>query len=533
MANTDIAVYAPPISRDVSITVNGESYTLTKISESNDSWEIQQPYNTAKYSISGNIVVWLVEPYANQILQYNGVDVLPTDTFTEGQSFTTRSGGTSMNFKHFYDAGLQGTGTIKFRHYSQTEPSSGETWVLNDTLAKPSWTGMPINFTSNNLSFNRLLVTMGNDDDMLVYSIDNAVGAKEVYFWETNSWTNTAYKTVTFATAPTGDLLTWLQANGTKQGGGHVVPNPNVERYISGGLGTGQELVALSDWTFDSSTQQIVLNLWNNYATIQYSQFLQDFDQEKTSTVSGDSGTAYLSEYDKLSADRSMVAIKENGNYTIDGAGEYKYEATSPQLGDVDATDNLDVLGCFVDVPTSKVTFVKGESFDKATQSITLESGLGIAFILYRFYKPVTVGDEDVPDTFNFIETPDLDSADAENAQGYVSQGGVYNGEMLFTSNGEEFYDIYIDYSAGEVRYAKGDGDDTVVYTVDNGWVSAEYRKVVFTSTPNTYNYFAYKWLFTDGNWVKQETTTTHTLTATSPAKGDNTKCAKVSLYSN
>ena len=30
-------------------------------------------------------------------------------------------------------------------------------------------------------------------------------------------WTNEAYRTITFENAPTGDLLTWLQANGTKQ----------------------------------------------------------------------------------------------------------------------------------------------------------------------------------------------------------------------------------------------------------------------------------------------------------------------------
>lgn len=27
-----------------------------------------------------------------------------------------------MNYKHYYDAGTQGSGTIKFRHYSATEP---------------------------------------------------------------------------------------------------------------------------------------------------------------------------------------------------------------------------------------------------------------------------------------------------------------------------------------------------------------------------------------------------------------------------
>lgn len=34
-------------------------------------------------------------------------------------------GGSTLKFKHFYDAGTIGTGTIKFRHYSQSEPSTG------------------------------------------------------------------------------------------------------------------------------------------------------------------------------------------------------------------------------------------------------------------------------------------------------------------------------------------------------------------------------------------------------------------------
>lgn len=30
-------------------------------------------------------------------------------------------------------------------------------------------------------------------------------------------WTDEAYRTITFLEPPTGDLLTWLQTNGTKQ----------------------------------------------------------------------------------------------------------------------------------------------------------------------------------------------------------------------------------------------------------------------------------------------------------------------------
>ncbi len=31
------------------------------------------------------------------------------------------------------------------------------------------------------------------------------------------TWTNEAYRTITFEEEPTGDLLTWLQANATQQ----------------------------------------------------------------------------------------------------------------------------------------------------------------------------------------------------------------------------------------------------------------------------------------------------------------------------
>lgn len=128
--------------------------------------------------------------------------------------YTESGGGSTLIFKHFYDAGLQGTGTIKFRHYSQQEPSSGETWVLNEssitTLARTN-----VNFTSNDTSFISIYCQEGKVNELYYQNTD---GNDTVAY--AGSWSNTAYRTITFASAPTGDLLTWLQANGTKQGGG-------------------------------------------------------------------------------------------------------------------------------------------------------------------------------------------------------------------------------------------------------------------------------------------------------------------------
>lgn len=82
-----------------------------------------------------------------------------------------------------------------------------ETWVLNSRISISS-TPFYINFTSNGQSFRRIVRTSAGlaysdlSTDTIVYDL---------------SWTNEAYRTVVFDTAPSGDLLTWLQANGTKQ----------------------------------------------------------------------------------------------------------------------------------------------------------------------------------------------------------------------------------------------------------------------------------------------------------------------------
>lgn len=123
--------------------------------------------------------------------------------------------GSTMKFKHFYDAGTIGSGTYKFRHYSQQEPSSGETWVLNENLSG-ALTKTTVNFTSNNEQFTN--IRMSAKGDLFYGKADTT--ETTVYFL---SWSDEAYRTITFDEPVTDTtLLAWLQANGTKQGGGAV-----------------------------------------------------------------------------------------------------------------------------------------------------------------------------------------------------------------------------------------------------------------------------------------------------------------------
>lgn len=89
----------------------------------------------------------------------------------------------------------------------------GETWVLSTdpSVDGQTWS-YDINFESNGNSYSKLWVKdRGSSyDSYLMYDDTEA-------YWGSGNWVDYAYRTITFETAPTGDLLTWLQANGVKQ----------------------------------------------------------------------------------------------------------------------------------------------------------------------------------------------------------------------------------------------------------------------------------------------------------------------------
>lgn len=200
------------------IVVNGTDVYIQRLSDSGETgeetWSYNASINTDIYSISGNTVVWS----DGTILQHNSVDVLPTDDIIVGGEYTTRTATPTLTFKHFFDAGLQGTGTYKFRHYSQQEPSTGETWVLNETLQAfgtkdkqftvnftfdgVQYTGIKFKFESPFASY----LYWTGESSLLVYNYGDAA-------WAVNSRAIVFDEPVTDST-----LLAWLQENGTKQG---------------------------------------------------------------------------------------------------------------------------------------------------------------------------------------------------------------------------------------------------------------------------------------------------------------------------
>lgn len=96
--------------------------------------------------------------------------------------------------------------------------SSGETWVLNETVSF-DLPRVNVDFTSNNENFDSIIaVDLGKFEKNLTYN--RADGGAVIVFdagIDGLSWKDQAYRTLIFAIPPTGDLLTWLQSNAVKQ----------------------------------------------------------------------------------------------------------------------------------------------------------------------------------------------------------------------------------------------------------------------------------------------------------------------------
>ena len=106
-----------------------------------------------------------------------------------------------------------------------------ETWVLNTRLDDTTAKTFSASFISAGNSYSLIEVKYVAYQTMLYYDSKVAYG--------NGSWTNEAYRTIVFDTAPTGNLLTWLQNNGTKQSD----PEPTTPKNACLIDGTGYSII--------------------------------------------------------------------------------------------------------------------------------------------------------------------------------------------------------------------------------------------------------------------------------------------------
>ncbi len=259
--------------------------------------------------------------------------------------------------------------------------------------------------------------------------------------------------------------------------------NPYAVSFNSGTLPSDYKLTTLSQFNFPSSTPSNVTNLWNNYKSELFTDILQSFGIDTNQAASATDGTTnksiYLWEFDKLTADRSLICFEKNGTYQFEMSRDANVTLGSPQLKNItveEETDDPDVeiITISIDMSSNRISFLIGESFNKNNGEIsTYLPSLGIVFIAYRYYKPVRVYTEGEYPTYKFIETPDLNSDNFSNADGYAGQNKYEVNYIDFVSNSKTYKDIYFDSGSGKIYYSyeKSDGaiENELVYSADSG----------------------------------------------------------------
>lgn len=171
-----------------------------------------------------------------------------------------------------------------------------ETWVLNESVTFPSSSiDVEINFTSNGTTFVYFRIEV---PEIYYCTSTNPLSGYVTVYRRPKGWVNEAYRTVVFDTAPTGNLLIWLQANGTKQGdsepdtptpSGHICLIDGTRYSIKGGktliggagygISGGRTLVDGTGYniTFAPKAYAITVTL-SDYTHVIYNDTLYSYD---------------------------------------------------------------------------------------------------------------------------------------------------------------------------------------------------------------------------------------------------------------
>ena len=100
------------------------------------------------------------------------------------------------------------------------------TWIINEKPSVPDKM-FSVKFTSDAIRYNNIGLSSTGDalpgipGVLIAYHREEDGMFDQVYeiYQGTERWSSQAYRTLTFETAPSGELLTWLQANAVPQGG--------------------------------------------------------------------------------------------------------------------------------------------------------------------------------------------------------------------------------------------------------------------------------------------------------------------------
>lgn len=319
-----------------------------------------------------------------------------------------------------------------------------ETWLLNETLTDTTsgaGVGASVNFISNDTNYIGITVFLKVGREGL--QVDYKVSATEpitVYNTLTGSgWVNEAYRTITFETAPTGDFLTWLQANGTKQ---EITTTATLEAgtYIwKNELSNAPDLNIEESFAFASSNKSYSRLIWLP-GTVNYDNDVVYED--------GWSNEAYRTIV--LAADQTVSSNFYERAITQGNLVKQDAASTNFKLG----SNDIDAL--YIGAEEVTVAYLGADQIYKKPDEPTLKT---IVANSYAFDWPTS-------------------SANVSSS-------------IAFTSNDQQFTAMIFNASTLTLTYANNVTNATVVaFTDADGWTNEAYSFVTVTTDAKVMNDF-------------------------------------------
>lgn len=186
---------------------------------------------------------------------------------------------------------------------------TAETWVFSDNISLSStystaeWFNK--GFITNNVRRNMIGAAYNNaTSSSITYAnrYGNTETTDEIFAYEDSVWADNSYKTITFDSPATGDLLTFLQTYATKSGGGYIL---TVSRSSYGNSGDNGYVTLLinnsKSYSFDEYTEGDIIQ---NVKTVKATAWSND-DGNAAPVLNGVSMTLNT-EY-KLTSDSEIV----------------------------------------------------------------------------------------------------------------------------------------------------------------------------------------------------------------------------------
>lgn len=187
------------------VTVNGDSnLTAGNIKSGTKIFGVTGTYNNAKPEQTKTVDLSMAS--GNQVISPDSGKVLSSVTVNRPSTLIPDNIKKDVNIGGVVGA-LESGGS----------GDTSETWVLNETVdcGEFGLEEVYANFISNSQQF---IAIISKDLGELLYTQDTQDEDNVSVFSEENStWINSAYRKLTLLLPPTGELLTWLQANGVKQ----------------------------------------------------------------------------------------------------------------------------------------------------------------------------------------------------------------------------------------------------------------------------------------------------------------------------